>query len=74
MEPADNLQAEACQPEAALRQLHDLPGISWLVLGTYDSHQVTRSKSQIGQGVKDLRACRNISGSGLCQRHTSSAI
>src|SRR6267143_5570121 len=68
MEPADNPQGEACQPEAALPQLHDLAGVSWLVLGTTDSHQVARPKSQIGQGVKDLRACRNISGSGLCQR------
>src|SRR5229473_1721321 len=68
MEPADNPQAEACQAEAALPRQHVLPPVSWLVLGTTDSHQVARSKSQIGQGVKDLRACRNISGPGLCQR------
>src|SRR5260370_20510449 len=68
MAPVDNPQAEARQAEAALPQHHDLPSVSWLVLGTTDSHQVARSKSQIGQGVKDLRARRNISGSGPCQR------
>src|SRR6267143_1977534 len=67
MEPADSPQAEACQAEAAFPRRRVLPPVSWLVLGTTDSHQVARPKSQIGHGVKDLRACRNISGSGLCQ-------
>src|SRR6266404_9765795 len=67
MEPADSPQAEACQAEAAFPRRRVLPPVSWLVLGTTDSHQVARPKSQIGHGVEDLRACRNISGSGLCQ-------
>src|ERR1700726_1084684 len=39
-----------------------------VVLGTADPHQVTRSKSQIGQCVENPRECRDISRSGLCQR------
>ena len=67
MEHADSPQREARQAEPVLSRRHVLLVVSSRVLGATDSHQVARAKGQLGQSVEDLRACRNISCSGLCQ-------
>src|SRR6266404_4797877 len=67
MEQGDSPQAGARQAEASLPRQHSLPPVSWPAPGATDSHQVARSESLLGKFVEDLRACRNISGSGLCK-------